>query len=226
MVIRKSKKIQKPTPKPKVNTEPQVKKKKKARPVSAMWFWVKHLSLAFILVFAAYYFLFGALPKMNMGTSSNVAARGFSQFYESFRNRTSSRDTERAKFVIELGSPSFRLDEALKDRERAVKPSSQRWTGEYEPRRFESGDTLRGVLSEYARREDIELFWYLDKDYVVKTNFRVDSNFLSALYQVGRAINDDFEYEIYTFFCYRQRAAVITEKPTRFVRDNCRKIAN
>ncbi|NOU51725.1 hypothetical protein HG263_14405 [Pseudoalteromonas sp. JBTF-M23] len=205
---------------------PPVRRKKAAKQVSAAWFWVKHLSLAFILILSAYYFLFGAMPKMSVSTTANVAAQGFSQFYESFRNSTSSRDTERAKFVIELGDPSFRIDEALKDRERVVKASSQRWTGEYQPRRFESGDTLKSVLADYARKENVELFWYLDKDYVVKQNFRVDSDFLSALYQVGRAINDDFEFEIYTFFCHRQRAAVITEKPTRFVRDNCRKLTN
>ncbi|WP_152084929.1 TcpQ domain-containing protein [Pseudoalteromonas sp. A25] len=214
-----------PKTRPKQPAPTPVRRKKAARKVSAAWFWVKHLSLAVILIASAYYFLFGAMPKMSVSTTANVAAQGFSQFYESFRNRTTSRDTERAKFVIELGNPSFALDEALKDRERAVKASSQRWTGEHQARRFESGDTLKGVLATYARQEDIELFWYLDKDYVVKHNFRVDSNFLSALYQVGRAINDDFEYEIFTFFCHRQRAAVITEKPTRFVRDNCRKLS-
>ncbi|CAH9055974.1 toxin co-regulated pilus biosynthesis Q family protein [Pseudoalteromonas holothuriae] len=205
---------------------PPIRRKKAAKQISAAWFWVKHLSLAVVLILSAYHFLFGALPKMSVSTTANIAAQGFSQFYESFRNSKSSKDTERAKFVIELGNPSFGIDAALKDRERAVKASNQSWTGEHQPRRFESGDTLKSVLADYARRENIELFWYLDKDYVVKQNFRVDSNFLSALYQVGRAINDDFEYEIYTFFCHRQRAAVITEKPTRFVRDSCRRLTN
>ena len=69
-----------------------------------------------------------------------------------------------------------------------------------QPRRFENGTTLKDVLSDYARHEDIVLYWYLSKDYVVKDHFRVDSNFVSALYQVGRAINDDFENEVYTLF--------------------------
>ena len=98
------------------------------------------------------------------------------------------------------------------------------WTGTSEPRRFENGSTLKGVLDQYAKSEGIQLYWYLSKDYVVKDYFRVDSSFTSALYQVGSAINDDFENEVYTFFCFRQRAAVITELPSEFVRSNCLKL--
>ncbi|MBE0366857.1 TcpQ domain-containing protein [Pseudoalteromonas sp. MMG013] len=199
---------------------------KKNKTLSSVLFWVKHLSLAIILIWAAYYFLYGALPKMDMRQSTNAAAQGLSQFYESFKNRVNERDTEREQFVIEIGKPTFPLDDALAQRGLVVKPSNQRWTGEVAPRRFEMGNTLKGALAAYAKKEDIELFWYLERDYVVKQNFRVDTNFVSTLYQVGRAINDDFEYEVYTFFCHRQRAAVITKKPSQFVRENCRKLTN
>ncbi|MFC3031976.1 TcpQ domain-containing protein [Pseudoalteromonas fenneropenaei] len=194
------------------------------RRLSNIWFWIKHLSLAGVLIFAASYFLFGTIPKMDMKQTTNAAAQGLSQFYESFRNSVTNRDTERSKFVIELGKPTFPLEDALAQRGLVVKPTAANWKGDVAARRFENGDTLKGVLANYARQEDIELFWYLDKDYVVKHNFRVDSNFTSTLYQVGRAINDDFEFEVYTFFCHRQRAAVITENPSEFVRDNCRKL--
>ncbi|KZN59042.1 TcpQ domain-containing protein [Pseudoalteromonas luteoviolacea] len=200
--------------------------KKNKKRLSAMWFWTKHLSLGAILVWAAYYFLYGNIPKMEFKETTNAAAQGLSQFYANFRDRMNERDTEREKFVMDIGKPTFPLDDALAQRELVVKPTNQRWTGESQPRRFEMGNTLKSVLTSYAKQEDIELFWYLSKDYVVKQNFRVDSDFVSALYQVGRAINDDFEFEVYTFFCHRQRAAVITENPSMFVRENCRRLTN
>lgn len=199
---------------------------KKNKTLSSVFFWVKHLLLGIVLVWAAYYFLYGALPKIDMKQSTNAAAQGLSQFYESFRNRVNNRDTERKQFVIDIGKPTFPLDDALAQRGLVVKPSSQNWTGEVAPRRFKMGNTLKSALSSYAKKENIALFWYLERDYVVKHNFRVNTDFVSTLYQVGRAINDDFEYEVYTFFCHRQRAAIITEKPSQFVRENCRRLAN
>jgi hypothetical protein len=199
-------------------------KDKTKKKFSNAWFWIKHMSLAMVLVWAAYYFLYGALPNMDMRETTNAAAQGLSQFYESFRNKIDNRDQDRDKYVIQLGKPTYPLEDALQQRELTVKPSPAGWKGLVQPRRFESGDTLKGILSRYAQQEDIELFWYLEKDYVVKHNFRVDNNFVSTLYQVGRAINDDFEYEIFTFYCHRQRAAVITENPSEFVRTNCRRL--
>jgi hypothetical protein len=200
-------------------------KKNKRKKSSTFSFWGKHIVLSAILIAAAYYVLNGALPSnMDMTKTTNAAAQGLSQFYESFRNRVNERNTERDQYVINLGKPTFPLDDALAQRGLVVKPSSPSWTGELAARRFESGGTLKSVMANYAREEGIELFWYLERDYVVKHNFRVDSNFISALYQVGRAINDDFEFEVYTFFCPNYRAAVITENPSHFVRNNCRRL--
>ncbi|MFC0118035.1 TcpQ domain-containing protein [Pseudoalteromonas xiamenensis] len=192
--------------------------------LSNAWFWIKHLSLAGILIWAAYYFLYGAMPSFDMRETKNAAAQGLSQFYESFRNRVNDKDLDRDKYVINLGKQTFPLEDALQQRGLVVKPSPVNWKGQVQPRRFDSGDTLKGVLTRYAHDEDIELFWYLEKDYVVKLNFRVDTNFVSTLYQVSRAINDDFEFEVYAFYCHRQRAAVITENPSEFVRTSCRKL--
>ena len=188
-----------------------------------MWFWVKHLLLAVILILAALYFLFGHGPVVNVKESTNAAAQGLSRFYASLRNQI-NKSNERDKYVLKLSAPDVNIDAALIERAKVVEPSTPNWSGELMPRRFENGSTLKKVLSDYAREEDIVLYWYLSKDYVVKDHFRVDSNFNSTLYQVGRAINDDFENEVYTFFCYKQRAAVITELPSEYVRENCRRL--
>ena len=175
-----------------------------------MWFWVKHLSLAIILIAAALYFLFGKGPVIDIKNTQNAAAQGLSRFYSSLRNQVNSKNNERDKYVLKLKEPETSLDMALFERGKVVEPSSPNWTGDVLPRRFESGTTLKDVLSDYARNEEIELYWYLSKDYVVKDHFRVDSNFVSALYQVGRANKYDFENEVYTFICIKQRSAYIT----------------
>jgi len=188
-----------------------------------MWFWIKHLSFAVVLIVLAGYFLLGDGPVLDIKESKNAAAEGLSRFYSSIRNQVKS-NKERDQFVLQLKTPQQSLDRVLAERARIVDPMPASWSGKVEPRRFENGSTLKDVLKKYAKTEGIELYWYLSKDYVVKDHFRVDSNFTSALYQVGRAINDDFEYEVYTYFCYKQRAAVITELPSEFVRSNCLKL--
>jgi hypothetical protein len=185
-----------------------------------MWFWVKHLSLAVILIILALYFLLGNGPVIDFKQTENSAAQGLTNFYAKIRNQVTT-SKQREQFVLTLEKPAQTLDRVLAERARQVQPIPQNWTGNEAPRRFEDGSTLKQVLSQYAKNEGIELYWYLSKDYVVKDHFRVDSNFISALYQVGRAINDDFESEVFTYLCHQHRAAVITELPSEFVRTNC-----
>ena len=184
-----------------------------------MWFWIKHLSLGVVLIIAALYLLLGKGPVLTSSTQSNAAAKGLSNFYNSFRSSIDSM-TERQKYVIELDAPTDSLVTRLQK-----KPTSDAipatWRGDIRARRFEKGDTLKTVLSEFAKQEGIEFLWYLDKDYIIKDNFRVDETFISTLYQVSKAIDSDFESTVYGFFCYRHSTAVITEKPSRYVRNNC-----
>ncbi|TMO10482.1 toxin co-regulated pilus biosynthesis Q family protein [Pseudoalteromonas sp. S558] len=188
-----------------------------------MWFWLKHLSVAVLLIIFALYFLLGDGLVLDFKHSKNAAAEGLSRFYASIQNK-SKNDKERGNFVLKLAAPEQTLDRVLTERTRIVDPMPTNWAGKIEPRRFESGTTLKEALSEFAENEGITLYWYLDKDFVVKDYFRVDNDFTSTFYQIGRAINDEFEYEVYTYFCHKQRAAIITEKPSEFVRANCVKI--
>ena len=183
-----------------------------------VWFWIKHLSLGFILIAAALYLLLGKGPVLE-ANKSNAAAEGLSNFYNSFRSTLSSM-TEREKYVIQLDEPDTTLAEQLRQRRTSNKIPAH-WRGEIKARRFDKGDTLKEVMSDFAKQEGIEFLWYLDKDYVIKDNFRVDETFITTLYQVSKAIDSDFENTVYGFFCYKHSTAVITENPTRYVRDNC-----
>ncbi|WP_213610626.1 toxin co-regulated pilus biosynthesis Q family protein [Pseudoalteromonas sp.] len=190
-----------------------------------MWFWIRYLLLALLLIGAAIYFLLNSASSLNYKQTTNAAAEGFSRFYASIRNRINT-DKNNNKFVIQLDKPDLSLDRALNQRSFVVKPMPLNWSGKTGPRRFQRDETLRTVLTQYADNEGVKLLWYLDKDYVVKDHFRIDGSFNSALYRVSRSINDDFENEVYAFFCPKQRAAVITELPSEFVRSNCLKISN
>ncbi len=187
-----------------------------------MWFWIKHLSLAIVLIAAAAYFLLSDgpvyTPSKKVESTTNSAAAGLSSFYESIRTDMNKMSSD---FVLQLTPPETNLTTALKERASIVKPSSAKWKGKNTSRRFKAGETLKSIMSKYAKDEGIEFFWYLDKDYRVKENFRVDDNFVSTLYQVGKAIDTDFEFDVKTFFCYKERTAVITENPSEYVRDNC-----
>ena len=183
-----------------------------------MWFWLKHLSLGIILLVAALYLLLGNGP-LTSKSSYNAAAQGLSNFYTSFHSTLNSI-TEREKYVIKLDKPDSPLSHRLRQQTTSNKIPAT-WRGEIKPRRFEKGDTLKSVMTDFAQQESIEFLWYLDKDYVIKDNFRVDETFITTLYQVSKAIDSDFESDVYGFFCYKHGTAVITEKPTRYVRDNC-----
>ena len=78
-----------------------------------MWFWVKHLSLAIILIAAALYFLFGKGPVIDIKNTQNAAAQGLSRFYSSLRNQVNSKNNERDKYVLKLKEPETSLDMAL-----------------------------------------------------------------------------------------------------------------
>jgi hypothetical protein len=187
-----------------------------------MWFWIKHLSLAVVLILAAAYFLLadGPLYTSKKDTKSNAAADGLSSFYASIRGSLDNTVAD-SEFVQNIKVPTTKLTTVLQERAEIVKPSTAKWKGTVQSRRFESGQTLKSIMNQYAKSEGIAFYWYLNKDYKVKHNFRVENNFVSTLYQVGKAIDSDFEYDVKTFFCYKHRAAVITEKPSQFVRENC-----
>ncbi len=186
-----------------------------------MWFWIKHLSLAFILILAAVYFLMGDGPLFKQSpTFNNSAAKGLSQFYESIK-KNEMVDDKRAEFVLNVKVPEQSIEQALKSTPNLSTEVAENWQGASKSRRFEPGTTLKSAMEQYAKEEGITFLWYLDKDYVVKHNFRVNDNFVSTLYQVGQAINSDFEFDVKAYFCPSQKTAVITDKPTPFVRDNC-----
>ena len=55
-----------------------------------MWFWIRHLSFAAVLIALAVYFLVGDGSVFDIKKSKNAAAEGLSRFYSSIRNQVKS----------------------------------------------------------------------------------------------------------------------------------------
>lgn len=221
-----------------------------------MWFWLKHLTLAAVLVGAVVFLLFGddikfsgdpipvtdeagrvtkpnrqtdeekakedeGGPSFTLTTSS--AAKGLSGFYGKVREELlGNSKTLGDGFVLKLDPPKYSLDQQLRRREEMVQPGPEKFTGEVTNRRFRSGDTLKQILESATEAEGMELIWRLDRDYVIKHYFQVESNLVDAVGTVAKALDSDFDTEILAFYCSKQRALVLTHEITDFVRDNCR----
>ena len=65
-----------------------------------MWFWIRHLSFAAVLIALAVYFLLSDGSLFDIKKSKNAAAEGLSRFYSSIRNQVKS-NKERDQFVLE-----------------------------------------------------------------------------------------------------------------------------
>ena len=182
--------------------------------------WIKRIVVGITLALCAVYFFLNSGSLFNFEKPTSSVTDSLSRFYKSIRSEI-NEEKERAEYVLDLTEPEQSVDQLLSLRGQIVKPMPANWVGKVKARRFERGFTLKEVLTDYAKKEGIELYWYLNKDYVIKDHFRVDADFIATLYKVSRSINYDFMNEVYTFFCYEQRAAIITELPSEFVRTKC-----
>ncbi|WP_018692752.1 TcpQ domain-containing protein [Algicola sagamiensis] len=193
-----------------------------------MWFWIRHITVAIVLLGFAAWLLTnpnalvteGKKPGQGKGNFSQ-AAEGMSNFYAKVRSAIGSNSEKNKKYVVQLPKPKFTLDSVLLERSRTVKPSDSKWVGKVMNRRFRKGETLKETLGNYARQEGFELIWWLKQDYVVKHYFHVDGNFLSTLHRVAKAVDADFSEEVKAYFCPQERALIITDKVTGYVKKYC-----
>ena len=195
-----------------------------------MWFWVRHVVLGIILVIAAYIILNTQDFKFEVNSSSspskystqqNAAAKGLSDFYAKIRDAVDTNRPNGNKFVLYNELPEETMTSTLQKRRLVVKPSPRDWKGDTKERNFSKGDTLKAQLTHFAREEGIELYWYLQRDYVVKHIMNVESDFVVALYKVAEAIDGDFPGKVIAYYCPNERAAIITNKPDTYVSQNC-----
>lgn len=185
-----------------------------------MWFWFRNIMLLLVLGTIGIFFMIKPDFIIRKDTV-NQAAEGFSQFYSNIRSSVADGAKEVSNFQLALPDTSDKLTLQLQQRAKVVAPGNTNWRGQVIDRRFREGDTVKTKLADYARAENIELFWTLPRDYVVKHYFQVDSSLIDTMYQVAQAIAPDFKSPVTSFYCPRERAAVITDKANDYLTEHC-----
>lgn len=185
-----------------------------------MKFWFR--SIVLLLVLGGLGYLLMTKPDFFIRKdSANQAASGFSEFYSKIRGSIADGARELSQFKLDLPDTSDKLTQQLQQRAKMVSPATPNWRGQVTDRRFREGDTVKTKLTEYTRAENVELFWTLPRDYVVKQYFQIDSNLIDTVYQVAQAIAPDFQSPVLSFYCPRERAAVITDKANAYLTESC-----
>lgn len=190
-----------------------------------MWFWVKHLTAAVLLLILAGVVLF--YPDLFKSTTekttvlSRNAAQNFTNFYEQIRYSLDATKDRSKEFIINLPDTSDQLTDTLSARTNTVPPLAAKWTGTSVQRKFSAGSKIRDEMSGFADAEGIELIWTLPRDYVVKHYFHSEGDYLAALRDIAAAIAPDFQTPVLVFLCHKERAAVITDKNNPFLESHC-----
>jgi uncharacterized protein YukE len=193
-----------------------------------MGFWVKHLVAATILLILAALILFNPhwlepTPATQSGTVVRKSASlEFTNFYEQLRYSLDATADRAKEFVIQLTDTSDTLEETLQARTDTVLPMASNWQGAVAIRKFLPDQQLREQMRKFAAAEGLELIWTLPRDYIIKHHFQDEGSYLATLTEVGRAIAPDFEFPVLVYFCPVQRAAVVTDKQSLFLEQNCR----
>lgn len=191
-----------------------------------MGFWFKHIvALVFLLGLAAVLLLYPDLltPKSEPAKVQikTAAAMEFTNFYEQLRYSLDTSVDKSKEFIIKLTDTSDQLTTSLENRTNTVPEMPENWSGTIANRKFEPGSKVREHMMDFARQEQMELFWTLPRDYVVKHYFQSEGDYLKTLKDIAKAIAPDFENPVRAYFCPKQRAAVLTDKANLFLEQNC-----
>nr|WP_256473765.1 TcpQ domain-containing protein [Aliidiomarina quisquiliarum] len=88
-------------------------------------------------------------------------------------------------------------------------------------------DTLKSNSERLAAEENMELIWWLDKDYVVRAPFQVNADLLQSLDRLARSLNSHHPGSPQAFLCPRQRAILIaTSESAESVSHYCTPASN
>jgi len=156
--------------------------------------------------------------------STNAAAEGLSRFYANLHGETDGDEPRVRNNIVYLPEPKGSLVELLEARRLVTRPLRKTWRGTKDNRPFRKGHTLHQKLSEYAEADGLEVIWWLNRDFIIKDPFRVDKDIIQTTYQISRAIEGHFQDGLSAYFCYKERAIVLSEKDYSYLDDECTKL--
>ncbi|MDX2369215.1 MAG: TcpQ domain-containing protein [Colwellia sp.] len=164
-----------------------------------------------------------AKPQYQQGRkSANAAAEGLSNFYAKiYGDGIGNKGPKIRNNIIFLPEPLGSLVEILQAKEMKVRPYKANWQGTTASRAFRKGQTLYQKLAEYAEQDDLEIIWWLNKDFIIKDPFRINKNILKTAYQIGEAVSGHFPEGISSYFCYRQRTLVFINEAPEYLDKEC-----
>lgn len=154
--------------------------------------------------------------------SNNAAAVGLSKFYANLYGDTGGKGPKIRNNIVYLPDPQGEIEPLLQARGMVVRPYKDTWRGHIESRRFHTGETLNQKLTEYAEHDGLLLFWWINRDYVIKDPFRIKEDILKTTFKVAKAVEGHFDFGLAIFFCNKQRAIVVIENaPHPFLDKEC-----
>ena len=153
--------------------------------------------------------------------NTNAAADGLSRYYANLHGDMDGKGPKIRNNIVYLPDPQGNLEQILDARRLITRPLRKNWTGSTNNHPFRLGDTLYQKLSEYTKNNDLELIWWLNRDFLVKGPFRINKNIIITSYQVGKAIEGHFENGLSIYFCYQQRAIVLIENDIPYLAKEC-----
>jgi hypothetical protein len=154
----------------------------------------------------------------------NKAAEGLSNFYAKINPDYGGKGPRVINNIVYLDDPSINIDKYLRDRKRVVTSISEHWQGARDNRPFRAGETVYQKLLEYTTEQGVELIWYLNRDFVIKSPFRIDKTITRTAYQVGNSISGHFPMGVTVFFCHDHRAIVLIEEPSSYLYEECKEL--
>ncbi|MBA6292685.1 TcpQ domain-containing protein [Colwellia sp. MB3u-70] len=158
--------------------------------------------------------------------STNAAADGLSNYYASIRGDMTGTGPQIRNNIVYLPEPKGDLEKILTARALITRPLPKNWIGETDNHPFRLGETLFGKLSQYAGDNNLQVIWWLNRDFVVKNSFRINKDIVTTSYQVGKAIQGHFENGLSIYFCYQQRTIVVIEHDTAYLEKECLLLPN
>jgi glycosyltransferase involved in cell wall biosynthesis len=161
--------------------------------------------------------------KYQQGRNSpNAAAAGLSKFYANLHGDKTGKGPKIRNNIVYLPDPKGDLTELLQAREMVVRPYKKNWQGSIQSRPFRRGETLNQKLTEFTKKDGIELIWWLNRDYVVKDPFRIEKDILTTTFIVSKSVEGHFASGLSIFFCNKQRTLIVIESGTNsFLAQDC-----
>lgn len=135
-----------------------------------------------------------------------------SRFFTAVHDAAWARDRKR-KWILDIDLSDRSLLNELDQKARIIgDPVTLEWRGAVKTRWFMADDTLKTNAERIAAEEDMELIWWLDKDYVVRAAFQVHANIIQTLDRLARSLNSQHPGNVQAYLCPRQRVILIADR--------------